>query len=79
MDATRQFRYSVYCPMDDNGNYNDEIALALAEVWEHYDETGCTLYLVCDALSMEHNSCVLNLLDLTNIELQDLYRAVKGR
>ena len=79
MDATRQFRFTVYCPMDCDGYYDNKIQLTLAEAWEHYEETGCALYMACDALSMENNSCVLDFTDLTDNELQDVYRAVKGR
>ena len=79
MDATRQFRFSVYCPMDFDGNIESDIQLSLEDAWAYYIETGCTLFMACDALSMENNSCVLDMEDLTPGEEQDIYRALKGR
>lgn len=79
MDATRQFRCTVYCPMDYEGYYDDEICLTLEEAWNYYEETGCALYMACDAFSMENNCCVLDFTDLTDNELQDVYTTVKGR
>ena len=78
MDATRQFRFSVYCPIDSDGNIEVDIQLSLEDAWAYYIETGCTLFMACDA-SMENNSCVLDMEDLTPTEEADIYKALKGR
>lgn len=77
MDATRQFRFTVYCPMDNNGYYDENCQLSLEDAWLYYIENGSPLFMACDALSLENNSCVLDMEDLTDIEYYDIMCALK--
>lgn len=76
MDATRQFKYTVYCPMDNDGFINDEVQLSLDGAWAYYLGGGGSLFMACDALSLEHNSCVLDMEDLTVNEYEDLLKSL---
>ena len=79
MDATRIFRYRVYCPYcDDNHCYDSSIQLDLEQAYYYYIECGQSLFAVVDALSLEYG-CDIDMEDLTINEETDLYRALKGR
>lgn len=79
MDATRIFRYRVYCPYcDGNKAYDTTIQLDLENAWDYYIECGQSLFAVVDALSLEYG-CDIDMEDLTATEEVDLYAALKGR
>ena len=79
MDATRLFRFTVYCPMTWDGYIDEDTQLSLEDAYYHFLETGCSLFMACDALSLEHKSCVLDFTDLTHNETVDLHIALNGR
>lgn len=78
MDATRQFRWTVYCRIDKDGYIIDAHPMSLREAWYWYINGGESKFMACDALSMEHNSCILDFEDMTNNEESDLYTALYG-
>ena len=79
MDATRVFRYRVYCPYcEDNQMYDTSIQLDLEHAYYYYIESGQSLFAVVDALSLEYG-CDIDMEELTPNEEIDLYKAIKGR
>lgn len=79
MDATRIFRFRVYCPYcEDNDCYDSSIQLDLEQAYYYYIENGQSLFAVVDALSLEYG-CDIDMEDLTANEEADLYRTLKGR
>ena len=79
MDATRLFRFTVYCPMTSDGYTDEDTQLSLEDAYYHFLETGCSLFMACDALSLENKCCSLDFNDLTQNEEEDLYMALTGR
>lgn len=78
MDATRLFRFTVYCPITSDGYIDEDIQLSLDEAYFYYLDTGVQ-FMPCDALSLEHKCCVLDFTDLTHNETVDLHIALNGR
>ena len=79
MDATRMFRFRVYCPYcDGNHLYDTSVQLDLESAYLYYIDNGQPLFAVLDALSLEYG-CDIDMEDLTPTEETDLYRILKGR
>ena len=75
MDATRQFRMTVYFPLYSDG-YDSDMPLTLEEAWKFWNENEHPQFVPADALSLETTCCILDFDNLTVNEYQDVWNAI---